>query len=80
MRLAALLSGLTALLAGLEIALPAPGHWPPGTTGMLGVAGCVLIVVVAKLLGKAGLQVEDAAGPHLSQPTHDPNRPRGSDK
>jgi len=55
-RPAAALLALTALLALLEMALPSVGYAPPGTSGALGVVGCLLLIGVAKLLGKAWVE------------------------
>jgi hypothetical protein len=37
-----------AMLLGLELAVPARGHWPPGTSAAFGLIGCAVIVGVAK--------------------------------
>lgn len=55
-RLAGALLALTALLAILEAALPSAAHVPPGTQGLFGVLGCVLLILVSKLLALIGLQ------------------------
>lgn len=55
-RLTGTLIALTALLTILEVALPSAAHLPPGTSGVFGIVGCLLLIVVSKLLGKAWLQ------------------------
>lgn len=52
----AVLVATTVLLAILEGVLPVAAHVPPGTYGVVGAIGCVVLVVVAKLLGKLWLQ------------------------
>jgi hypothetical protein len=52
--LALSIAGLAGLV-GLELALP-PGHWPPGASAGLGLAGAALLTAVAKGLGRLGLE------------------------
>jgi hypothetical protein len=55
-RLAGALLALTAGLGLLEAALPSAAHVPAGAHGAFGVVGALLLILVAKLLGAAGLQ------------------------
>ena len=49
-----------AILLGLELALPARGQWPVGTSAAFGLLGCAAIVGVAKGLCRLGLQRPEA--------------------
>jgi hypothetical protein len=49
------------LLLALELAVPARGHRPPGTSAALGLVGCAVIVGIAKGLGRLGLQRPEIA-------------------
>jgi hypothetical protein len=58
------LAVLVAAVAGVTIAEPVlgvHGHWPVGLSGVLGLAGSVLLALSAKALGHAGLQRPDPA-------------------
>jgi hypothetical protein len=55
-RLTGTLIAFTALLTILEVVLPSVAPVPPGTSGVFGIVGCLLLIAVSKLLGKAWLQ------------------------
>lgn len=55
-RALALVMTLTALAVLVEWAVPHDAHVPRGTSALLGLVGCVVIVVVAKLSGKLWLE------------------------
>lgn len=50
----------SAVLLGLELALPSHGHWPPGAPVAFGLIGCAVIVGVAKGLAGLGLRRTEA--------------------
>jgi hypothetical protein len=55
-----ILLATVAALLGLELALPAHGHWPPGAPAAFGLVGGAVIVGIAKGLGRLGLQRTEA--------------------
>ncbi|MGH7392294.1 MAG: hypothetical protein ACREM3_22975 [Candidatus Rokuibacteriota bacterium] len=58
----AALCGLAILLVALEIALVPEPHHGRGAFAVIGLVGCVTIVLVSKLLGKAWLQRPEPRG------------------
>lgn len=54
-----LLALLAAALGALEFRLVAAPPVPPGAFALGGLVGCVLLVVVSKAIGRAGLQRPD---------------------
>ena len=49
-------------LAAEPVLVGVHGHWPIGTSALLGVGGSLLLALGAKALGRAGLQRPDAGG------------------
>lgn len=55
-RVLAALGVLAGVLVAVEATMVRDAHYVPGTFAVLALVGCAGIVVVSKLLGKAGLQ------------------------
>jgi hypothetical protein len=62
-RLVAPLGAVTVLAVVAEPLLGIHGHWPPGASAALGIAGGLALAFGAKALGETGLQGPDPEPP-----------------